>query len=75
MREAIPMSTQTKTVTIDGHRFDVVAEAQGSGGWRAEVVNASKTAYAFDPVFGSAADALAHAEDELMSSDPATFLG
>ena len=63
-----------KQVDVDGHRFEIVTE-QTSNGWRAEVVNSVKSAFAFDPVFASEAEAIAHASDALRSRDISDFLG
>lgn len=67
------MSTD-KHITIDGHSFEIVTEKTGAG-WRAEVVNAVKSAFAFDPTFASEAEAIGHARDALRGRDVSDFLG
>lgn len=66
--------TSTKIVQ-DGHEFTIQTEADGKGGWRVEVVNASKSAFAFDPSFATEAEAIAHASDALHTSDISKWLG
>ncbi|MGB7317265.1 MAG: hypothetical protein WBC85_04790 [Planktotalea sp.] len=63
-----------KQITVDGHMFDVLTEQTGAG-WRVEVVNNVKSAFAFDPTFDSEAEAIAHASDALRSRDVSDFLG
>jgi hypothetical protein len=63
-----------KQIVVEGHSFDIVTELT-NGAWRAEVVNQSKSAFAFDPTFESEADAIAHACDALRSRDILDFLG
>lgn len=67
------MSTQ-KQITVEGHSFDIVTE-KTSNGWQVEVVNAAKSAFAFDPTFKSEAEAILHASDALQSTDIGNFLG
>ncbi|MEP5153453.1 hypothetical protein [Planktotalea sp.] len=67
------MSTN-KQITVEGHQFEIVTE-QTRAGWRAEVVNTVKTAFAFDPTFMSEEEAIAHASDALRSRDVSDFLG
>ncbi len=68
------MSVSNKEITVDGHTFQITTE-QKNGGWQAEVVNASKSSFAFDPTFQSEDEAIAHAADALRGRDISDFLG
>lgn len=63
-----------KQIDVDGHSFEIVTE-KTQNGWRAEVVNSAKSAFAFDPVFDSEEQAIEHASDALRSRDVTDFLG
>ena len=68
------MSTAGKQIVVEGHEFETMTHQQGSA-WSVEVVNSAKTAFAFDPIFQSEEDAIAHASDALQSTDINTYLG
>ena len=46
------MSTAGKQIVVEGHSFEIMTQQQGST-WSVEVVNSTKTAFAFDPTFKS----------------------
>ena len=67
--------SQSASITVQGHAFDISADKSAAGRWTVEVTNAARTAFAFDPDFDSADAAIAHATAALQETDIANFLG